>query len=346
MRLTSLTLFGATLTLTGCLATGGGPKATVAVPTPAGSADAARIRSVAVLPFDGDYNRELTTDIEGLLTGIRLGDTPYFNVVERKALDMVLKEIRLSQSGIVNKEQGLRLGKLLGIKAYYTGTVTSPVYHQNYYQESRSQCVEEDSKKGFLGIRKCKRSVETKISCNKAEAVYSFTPKLIEIESGRILYSESIKGVATANSCSDQETPAPSESQLKRAAKEKALAAFRKDVAPSFATIDIPLMDSTDTISNDQAKRKLLQGLEFAKGNRLDRACELWQEANELGAPSPSILYNLGVCAETTGNFQRAGELYRKADRLLDKPDERVSSALARMDRGRRQQTRFEEQVR
>lgn len=345
MRITSLALFGATLILTGCLATGGGPKATVAVPTPAGSADAARARSVAVLPFEGDYNRELTTDIEGLLTGIRLGETPYFNVVERKALDTVLKEIRLSQSGIVNKEQGLRLGKLLGIKAYYTGTVTSPVYQQNYYQESRGYCAEEDSKKGFLG-RKCKRWVETTISCNKAEVVYSFTPKLVEIESGRILYSESIKGVATANSCPDQTTPAPSESQLKRAAKENALATFRRDVAPSFATVDIPLMDSTDTISNDRAKHKLLQGLEFAKGNRLDRACELWHEASELGAPSLSILYNLGVCAEAAGDFERAGELYRKADRLLDKPNERVSSALARMDRGRRRQARFEEQVR
>jgi tetratricopeptide (TPR) repeat protein len=346
MRLTSLVLSGLTLTLAGCLATGGGPKTTIAVPMPAGSAEAARIKNVAVLPFDGDYNRELTTDIEGLLTGIKLGDTPYFNVVERKALDTVLKEIRLSQSGIVNKEQGLKLGRLFGIKAYYMGTVTSPAYHQNHYQESRSQCAEEDSKKGFLGVPKCKRWVENKISCSKAEAVYSFTPKLVEIESGRIIYSENIKGTAAANSCPDQTTPTPSQSQLIHAAKENALAAFRKNVAPSFTALDIQLMDSTETIGNDQAKRKLLQGIEFAKGNRLDRACELWQEANDLGTPAISIIYNLGVCAETLGNFQRAAELYRKADRLLDKPDERVSASLARMERARRQTGKFEEQYR
>jgi tetratricopeptide (TPR) repeat protein len=345
MRLTTFVLSGVTLTLAGCLATGG-PKTTVAVPIPAGSAEAARIKNVAVLPFDGDHNRELMTDIEGLLTGVRLGDTPYFHVVDRKALDTVLKEIRLSQSGIVNKDQGLRLGKLLGIKAYYTGTVSSPAYQQNYYQESRNQCAEEDSKKGFLGIAKCKRWTENKISCSKAEALYSFTPKLIEIESGRIIYSESIKGTATATSCPDQTTPAPSQAQLIRIAKENALAAFRKDVAPSFATVDIQLMDSTDAIGNEQAKRKLLQGIEFAKGNRLDRACELWKEANILWSPSISIVYNLAVCAETAGNFQAASELYRKADRLLERPDERISASLARMDRAQRQAGRFEEQYR
>lgn len=346
MRRTSLALSAAALTLTGCLATSGGPKATVAVPLPAGSAEAARIKNVAVLPFEGDNSRELTTDIEGLLTSVKLGGVPYFNVVERKALDTVLKEIRFSQSGIVNKAQALKLGGLLGIKAYYAGTVNSPAYSQSSYQESRTTCAEQDSKKGFLAILTCKRWVDSKVSCTKSEVVYSFTPKLVDIETGRIIYSETIKGITAANWCSDQSTPSLTQSQLLHAAKESALANFRKDVAPSIMTMNVQLMDSTDNIGNDLAKHKLLQGLEFAKGNRLDRACELWRDARELGGRSPSVFYDLAVCAETAGNFLEAAELYRKADRLLEAPDERVSSSLARMERMRRQSAKFDEQYR
>lgn len=346
MRIASLLLSSITLFLAGCLATSSGPRTTIAVPVAAGSAEAARIKNVAVLPFDGDYNRELTADLEGILTGVRLGNAPYFAVADRKALDIVLKEIRLSQSGIVNKEQGLRLGKLLGIQAYYSGSVTSPAYHQNYYQESRIRCAEEDSKKGFLGFAKCKRWAETKISCTKAEAVYSFTPKLVDVETGRIVYSENIRGTSAANFCSDHAAPAPSRHQLVRTAKENALAAFRGNVAPSFVVLEIQLMSSAEGIGNDQAKRKLRQGLEFAKSDRFDRACELWQEANDLSASFVSSIYNLGICAERTGDYQTAAELYGRADRLLELPDERISASLVRIERTRQQSLKVGEQYR
>jgi tetratricopeptide (TPR) repeat protein len=90
-------------------------------------------------------------------------------------------------------------------------------------------------------------------------------------------------------------------------------------------------MDSTDGINSSDAKKKLDQGMEFAKNNRLDRACELWGEARISEPYSPSILYDLGVCSEVSGELEQALTLYKEADRLLKSPDDKVSSALHRV---------------
>lgn len=334
----------AAMLLTGCLATVG-PTTSVTAVMPAAFSEAARIREVAVLPFDGPSGREFAAEVEGLLASVTVDDKPHFRVAERQKLDGLLREIKLSQSGRVTGEEALRLGKLLGVRALYTGVVSAPVTNRTHTQEPRTVCVEEDTKKGFLGVPKCKRWDQTRVSCSRTEVIYAFTPKLIEVESGQIVFSNNIKGVASASSCADRSAAMPSQAQLIAAAKTSALDDFRKQVAPSIANVNIRLMDSAEGIGDESAKRKLAQGVEFAKANRLDRACEFWNEADQLSARSVSIVYNLAVCAETAGNIPKAAELYRRADRLLNSPDDRVSAALARVEKTRTDAAKLDRQV-
>lgn len=330
--------------LTGCLATTG-PTTSVTTVMPAASSEAARLRKIAVLPFDGPSGREFALDVEAMLASITDHNKPYFTVVERQKFKELDLEIKLTQTPAFTSREALRFGRRLGVSALYTGIVSKPVTNVNRSQESRTVCAEEDrKKKGFLGMPKCKRWAETKVSCSRTEAIYAFTPKLIEVQTGQIVFSNSIQGVAVTSSCADQSEPTPSSAQLLEAAKNFALANFRKQVAPSLANVSIQLMDSAQGISDENAKRKLGQGIEFAKAGRLDRACELWQEAYDPAPRSISIIYNLGVCAEAEGKssenlekaaekYRRAKEMYRRADRLLDTPDDRVSSALMRMEK-------------
>ena len=90
-------------------------------------------------------------------------------------------------------------------------------------------------------------------------------------------------------------------------------------------------MDVVDPKANELIRRKVKQGLEFAAANRMDRACEIWQEARQEGPTLAEVLYNLGVCAEISGHQSEALALYRQADRLLDRPDDRISAALLRV---------------
>lgn len=165
------------------------------------------------------------------------------------------------------------------------------------------------------------------------------------MESGRIIYSNNISGTATSAVCADSGKPIASEFELIEEAKKIATGAFRKDIAPYYVTFDIKLMDSNEGITSKDAEAKLNQGLDFAYNSRLDRACELWGEARILSSNSPSILYNLGLCSEATGELEQALDLYKKSDRLLNKPDDRITAALNRVSEAIQKQKSLQEQL-
>jgi len=58
-----------------------------------------------------------------------------------------------------------------------------------------------------------------------------------------------------------------------------------------------------------------------------------------------AIQYNLGVCAESRGDFDAALRLYRQADRLLGKPDDNITLALNRAGQALQNQKKLREQL-
>jgi hypothetical protein len=71
--------------------------------------------------------------------------------------------------------------------------------------------------------------------------------------------------------------------------------------------------------------------LAFARANRLDRACEMWEEIARSDRNSVATHHNLGVCSEAQGDLDTALNRYALADRQLTKPDPTVSESLARV---------------
>lgn len=300
---------------------------------PAKFDEAAKLKEVAVLPFDGRGGQDFAAEIEGLLAGVNVHDKQYFTLVDRTKISKALSELQLAQSGLVNSETAVKVGKMVGAKGLYTGAITTANSNDSYYNETRSRCasmVTKYNKKG-QAFEVCERWESYNISCTKRSASFVFTPKLIEVETGRIVYASTATGKAEASACADSQTPLPSHSELLQRAKQSAKAMFRKDIAPHFEMFEIKLIDSTEGISSKEAERKFEQGIDFAKNNRLDRACELWGEARTFSPNSLSIVYSLGICAEVTGNLEQALDLYTKADRLLSSPNDEVSSALHRV---------------
>ncbi|MDP3049419.1 MAG: CsgG/HfaB family protein [Thermodesulfovibrionales bacterium] len=314
---------------------------------PARFHDAAKVREVAVLPFDGRGGAEFAAEIEGMLAGVNIGDKQYFTLIDRVRIDKLISEMKLSQSALVDPNTAAKVGKLVGAKGIYTGVITASDTSDSRYREERTRCaynVTQYDKKG-RAYQGCGRWETYTVSCTKRVATFDFTPKLIEVETGKVVYANNVSGTATSSACSDSQAPLASNFDLIERAKLFAKTIFKRDVAPYYVTFEIKLMDSTNGITSKEAEKKFEQGISYAKGNRLDRACELWGEARILSPNTPSILYNLGICSEVTGELEHALDLYKKADRAYGKPDDRITSALHRVSTTIQKEKKLKEQI-
>jgi len=315
---------------------------------PAKFHEAAKLKEIAVLPFDGPGGREFAAEIEGTLAAVTIDAKQYFSLIDRTKTEKILQEQVLSQTGIVDETTAAKVGKMVGAKGIYTGIVTAANSRDNPYAEKRRECSERQvkyDKQGKTREGNCIRWKSFTVSCIRRDALFTFTPKLVEVETGRIIYSNNLSGAATASACRDSKTPLPSGFALIGQAKERAKVVFKRDVAPSYVTFDIRLMDSKQGVDAKEAGEKLDQGMDYVKHKRLDRACELWEEARTLAPNSPSLLYNLAICAEATGDLEKALDLYKKADRALNKPDDRITAGIGRASEGIQKQKMLEKQL-
>lgn len=314
---------------------------------PAKFHEAAQLKEVAVLPFEGERGREFSAEIEGVLASVNIGDKQYFSLVDRTKLDKVISEMKLSQSALVDSNTAAKVGKLVGAKGIYTGVVSASDTSDSSYREERTRCaynVTKYDKKG-RAYEECGKWQTYTVSCTKRNATFTFTPRLIEVETGRIVYANNISGTASSSACEDSKTPLAAPFELIDRAKWVAKAQLKRDVAPYYVTFEIKLMDSTDGIASKEAEKKFEEGIDYARGNRFDRACELWGEARILSPNTPSIIYNLGICSEVIGELEQALDLYKKADRAYGKPDDRITSALHRVSETIQKQKKLKEQI-
>lgn len=324
------------------------PKVKTTALIPAQYHDAAKLKEVAVLPFDGSGGGSFSNEMEGVLGSVQVGGSPFFVLVDRQRIDKVLREQKFSQSGLVNVADIMRLGKMLGARGIFTGAITVSDVNDQRYREERQECTQREKnvdKNGNVWEGNCLRWRKYAVGCTRRDAVFSVSPKMIDVQTGRIVYASNLSETETASACEDSGTPVASKISLLEGAKRKTFGKIRNDIAPHYMTIEIQLMDSTDGIESKESKNLLKSGIEFAKKNRFDRACELWAEAMASSPVAPAIVYNAGICAELNGDFNGALDLYRKADRLLQKPDDRTSFAIGRIAEKMKNREKLKEQL-
>jgi len=335
-------LFPAILLATGCAT-----KIKVNMLKPAQYHQASLTRTVAVLPFSGSNGNEFAAEIEGVLGGINIDDNPYFTLVDRAAIDKTLSEQKFSQSGLIDPRTAARIGRMVGAQGIYTGTITLAKATDSPYTEKRSECVQHQIKKDEKGNQyegNCIRYRYYTVNCIKRSAQFAASPKLIEVATGKIVYSRNLTGSSNSAGCEDR-TAVKGAEELLETAKNTALRDFRKDIAPFYETREIALLDSTNDINSTEAKEKLKQGIAFAGKGRMDSACELWGAASNLAPNAVSLVYNLGVCAESRGDVEMALTLYRKAEKLNGKPEDNIILAITRTSEAVKNQAKLKEQM-
>lgn len=328
------------LALSGCAT-----KIKVNMLQPAQYHEASLTKAIAVLPFTGPGGPEFAAEIEGVLAGIGIDDKQYFTLVDRASVDKVISEMKFSQSGLVDPKTAVKLGKMIGAEGIYTGVVTQNNYDDSPYSERRSTCVRYERRrddKGRTYQGACIQWRYYNVRCTKRVANFAVSPKLVDVATGRIIYSRNLSSITNSQGCEDTR-PVQSESVLLEQAKASVKNEFRRDIAPFYVTREIRLIDSTDGIESKEAKEKLKRGLEYADKGRMDSACELWGEARNIASTSYALLYNLGVCAESRGDLDAALNLYKQSDKILGKPDDDITLALNRVGEAIKNRSKLKE---
>ncbi len=328
--------------------TGCATKVRINMLKPASYHQASLTKTVAVLPFDGPGGSEFAAEMEGVLSGINIDDKQYFTLVDRSSIGKMMDEMKLSQSGFVDQSTAARIGKMVGAQGIYSGVVSVSGCETTRYREQRRTCEEWEKKKDKEGRTydgDCIRWKTYSVNCTKRVANFAATPKLIEVATGKVVYSKTLSSTANSAGCDDRTQP-KGENELMDQVKGNIKSEFRKDIAPYYVTEEIRIMDATDGIEVKEARDKLKDGVEFADKGRIDAACERWGAARILAPSSVSLLYNLGVCAESRGDAEAAQSLYLQADKIYGKPDDDIALALNRVSTAIKNRKKLEEQLR
>ena len=151
-------------------------------------ADFGKVKRVAVLTFDGpqgDAAAELMTQ-----SLVFYGA----DVVERRRLEAVLAEQRLSASGLLDPATAKRVGGILGVDALFVGTVVQSLPEQSYLvagsRDNRLTTVTPVSRPNLSPGLSVPGVPDSQVVTSNASV--SLVSRLVDVQTGSILWAGSM----------------------------------------------------------------------------------------------------------------------------------------------------------
>lgn len=300
----------------------------------------ASLGSIGVLNFNGRDGESFAASLTAALQSARIDGQGVFTV---KTMD----SMNYRSSSDVSRAEvaaAIRLGQKLGVRAVFTGTVTTASTASSNFTREDRVCVK--SKKIF----KCEQWDNRRTPCTTVTGQYAVAPRVIRVDNGAVVYSQTITSQGEYTICEGQlqkalvrtvgagetteNTSAISTPEgLIGAMRAEVAQRVRLDVAPFYRTITVNFMNRGGQFSKPDAAQ-FQNALEFAEASRLDRTCAIFEtlHANPANQTNVSLLYNMGVCQEVLvpEDLSAALPYYARADQLLTRPNKLVSDAFIR----------------
>jgi tetratricopeptide (TPR) repeat protein len=124
---------------------------------------------------------------------------------------------------------------------------------------------------------------------------------------GDLLYARSDTFTVSRRFCRDEDGSPPVDAMVEELAGQFA-AAVRSDIAPTYRFEDIRVLESRDGMSKaDQAAFRA--ALRLTKSD-VAGACDAFAALEPANPDNITILFNLGLCHESSGDLEGAGRLY------------------------------------
>ncbi len=250
---------------------------------PAPFREAAMLHSMAIERFGGEDGRQLQLAVERALLTPDLSGATHFDIVADR-----------------RRRGAARADGLL------SGVVTSGV-EEGRVRLKRKRCVERD------GDGDCTREEDVDVNCTRRIVNVRADLRLAREDDGRILYSES-KPFRDEISWCPGEQPARTVEETIAGAVEGFARSVRFDLVPRTERYSARFRESSSGLPRELRQRQ--RDVVRLTQRDLGAACAAWEEMNALAPDHPSIVYDLGLCAEARGDYEQALDWYLRGAQL------------------------------
>jgi tetratricopeptide (TPR) repeat protein len=241
-------------------------------------------------------------------------DSGYFKVIDRKHLDKVMAELKLSTSDLVDTDSRKKLGKLMTGSVLIMGNILDYNYTEDMSRDVR-ECTKKIKKKVY------------KYRCTnyyrKGSAIVRASFDIVDIETGETLRSKALESKRRSATSATDEQPARIDSNL-------LLDTCMKVVATNLIRAIAPWKDVvTANFKKDGDLPMMETGIRYAQAGLWDDALLQFKSAVEIADTNPDISpkvaalahWNLGLAYEYTARFDDAGASIKKAFALSSDAD-------------------------
>lgn len=306
----------ALLFLSGCT-----QKVTIKALEPAAIDRVTVTKRMAVLDFK--YDRVgLASKIETSLASSRIENEPFFTMLSRENIHQVIREQKLQNSGLVELEDIVEVGGLIGAQALISGRVGKVSVNDTHHYETRSECAD----------KKCKKLYYYDVHCTQRVTGLSADLKIVDVSKGDIIYADSFSRFAKHKHCRDYQKALPTRASVANSLALRIANDFTYKLTPHYKYFSVYLLEDPDLDYDDMQERLLKNALEYIKHSRFEKAETLLRRLiNSTGEQSYVAFYNLGVVKEALGDYEKALSYYKKADDLAIEPVEEINLANVRL---------------
>jgi tetratricopeptide (TPR) repeat protein len=243
------------------------------------------IREIKTGVFGLGKGREGKTLQQGAFTNV-------YEVVERTQMDQILQEQKLGLSGAVNENQVTELGKLLGVQAMITGSISTDQKDSDYKEERTEKVNNKD--------------VTKKVDCEKREVNVKVRARIFSTETGRILASTEASESLSKSHCDDAWGSLPSAEEMIDECLVKATQKIANYFGPHYEMVEYEF----EKLKVDKYKKNGDKAAKLAEDLKVDDAYVIYYQINQQESYNPEVMYNLGVLHEVVGNYDKSKSMY------------------------------------
>lgn len=236
--------------------------------------------------------------------------TDIFAVVERARIEQIVEELKLGQSGLIDEGQAAQVGKMLGVDAVISGTVSASC-DDRLVTEDR-----EDKKRG-----------KYQVNCHKRDTSVNAAIRIVHVETGQVIGSAERGKKGSEKNC---EGEFGADLPTAEASVEKLLRGVALELVNYFAPrfeyqkLDMAGLENSAHKRYHEAAKKALDNYD------LDVAFLQYTAVAELDPYESAAHFNLGVLHEAVGNYRQGSEKYAMALQLKSR-EKKYSEAEKRV---------------
>lgn len=248
--------------------------------------DVARLRSLGIDRFSGRDGPALSSALERRLSAPVRGGPPHFDIV-----------------AVSRRSDG-------GAEGIVTGSVSTGV-QETPWTRTEKKCVEKD------GL-KCKREEEVKTPCMRRIVEFAADVRVVSADD-RVLYSRELPRRDETTWCEGQ-SPSRTVEATVRGMVGGVADELAGSFAPSVETYSVRFREGTKGLDKEVARR--FKVIVRQTQTDLKGACAAWAAMDAEAPNHPSILFDLGLCAEAVGDYAKADNYYARAAPLTGRGGE------------------------